>query len=113
MQPQPPLAAYMFRCVDIKWLRSVSITRKALKGCIVSALKNSDHDIGLFAATLVYTNEKKENNVAALRKIVIDPVCLAYSADLTDKKLFKRGQAARSSAECQRRPILPQVWSSS
>nr|GEU79695.1 F-box domain, FBD domain, leucine-rich repeat domain, L domain-like protein [Tanacetum cinerariifolium] len=47
------------------------------------------------------------DNAAALGKIVIDPMCLAYSANLTYKKIFKRDQATRSSAECQLRPILP------
>nr|GEX82085.1 RNA-directed DNA polymerase, eukaryota [Tanacetum cinerariifolium] len=41
-------------------------------------------------------------------KIVVDPMCLAYSMNLTDKKVFKREQAARSPAKCQLRPILPQ-----
>ncbi|PWA94607.1 F-box domain, FBD domain, Leucine-rich repeat domain, L domain-like protein [Artemisia annua] len=50
------------------------------------------------------------DNAVALRKIVIDPMCLAYSADLTATKLLKREKAAQSSVACQLRPILPQVY---
>ncbi|PWA80837.1 F-box domain, FBD domain, Leucine-rich repeat domain, L domain-like protein [Artemisia annua] len=44
---------------------------------------------------------------AALRKIIIDPVCAAFGGNLIAEDFLKREQAARCSAERELRPILP------